>query len=134
MILVLVNINMRLEARNKNLKALNLPMPNEVEIREVEEIYRIARIRRLPTLRRLQIYGDFKHSRACIDKFINGDDNDNFKFKNGQRSVFDTLKEANDDEARKSRAFVISAAGSTGNTYRFNTILDDVQRLQRTLN
>jgi hypothetical protein len=56
MILVLVDINMRLEARNTNLKAISLPMPNEEEIREVEEIDRRARRRRrLPTVRILQI-------------------------------------------------------------------------------
>jgi hypothetical protein len=36
-------------------------------------------------------------------------DNDNFKFNDGQRSVFDTLMEAKDDEARQKRAFFISA-------------------------
>jgi ATP-dependent DNA helicase PIF1 len=127
MILVLVDINMRLEARNTNLKALNLPMPEEEEIREVEEIDRRARIQRLPTVRRLQICGDLEHSRSCIDKSINGDNNDNFKFNNGKRSVFDTLMEAKDDEARQSRAFLISAAGGTGKTYLLNTLLDAVR-------
>jgi hypothetical protein len=36
MILVLVDINMRLEARNTHLKALNLPIPKEEEMREVK--------------------------------------------------------------------------------------------------
>jgi hypothetical protein len=36
MILVLVDINMRLEARNTHLKAFNLPMRNEEEMREVD--------------------------------------------------------------------------------------------------
>jgi hypothetical protein len=39
------------------------------------------------------IYGDLEHSREYVDKSINGDDKGNFKFKNGQRSVFDTLIE-----------------------------------------
>jgi hypothetical protein len=38
MILVLLDIIMRCEATNTNLKALNLPMPNEEDIREVEVI------------------------------------------------------------------------------------------------
>jgi ATP-dependent DNA helicase PIF1 len=49
MILVLVDINMRSEARNTNLKALNLPMPKEEEIREVGEIDRRARIKETMT-------------------------------------------------------------------------------------
>jgi hypothetical protein len=60
MILVLVDINMNLEARNTNFKALNLPMPKEKEIKEVEEIDRRARRQGLPTVRRLQIYGDLE--------------------------------------------------------------------------
>lgn len=118
---------MNLEARNTNLKALNLPMPKEEEIKEAEEIDRRARRRRLPTVRRLQIYGDLEHSRTCVDKYINGDDNSNFKFNNGQRSVFGTLVEAKDDEARQSRAFFISSAGGTSKTYLLNTPLDAVR-------
>jgi hypothetical protein len=109
MILVLVDINMRLEARNTNLKALNLPIPNEEEMRELEEIDRRARRRRLPTVKRLQLSGDLEHSIACVDKSINGDDNGNFKFNNGQVSVFDTLMEAKDDEARQSKAKHVSS-------------------------
>jgi hypothetical protein len=78
-------------------------------------------------VRRLQIYGDLEHSRACVVKSINGDDNDSFKFNNGQRSVFDTLMEAKDDEARQIRAFFISAAGGTSKTYLLNTLLDAVR-------
>jgi hypothetical protein len=127
MILVLVDINMKLEARNTHLKALNLPMPKEEVIKEVEEIDRRARIRRLPTVRRLQISGDLEHSITCVDKYTNGDENGNFKFNNGQRSVFDTLMESKDNEARQSRAFFISAAGGTGKTYHLNTLLDAVR-------
>jgi hypothetical protein len=68
-----------------------------------------------------------EHSRACVDKSINGEDNDTFKFNSDQRSVFDTLMEAKDDEARKSRAFLISASGGTGKTYLLNTLLNDVR-------
>jgi hypothetical protein len=64
MILVFVDIEMKLEARNTNLKAFNLPMPNEEGMREVEEIDRRERIRRLPTVRRLKLYGDLEHSSA----------------------------------------------------------------------
>jgi hypothetical protein len=78
-------------------------------------------------VRRLQIYGDLEHSRTCVDKCINGDDNGNFKFNNDQRSVFDILMEAKDDEARQSRAFFISSAGGTGKTYLLNTLLDAVR-------
>jgi hypothetical protein len=123
----LVDINIRLEASNTNVKAFNLPMPSEEEIGEVEEIDRRARRRSLPTVRRLQLYGDLEHSRACVDKSINGDDNVNFKFSNGQRSVFDTLAEAKDDETRNSRALFISAARSTGKTYILNTLIGSVR-------
>jgi hypothetical protein len=58
-ILVLVDINIRLEARNTTLKAPNLPMQNEGEIREVAEIDTRSRRQRLPTVRRVQIYGDY---------------------------------------------------------------------------
>jgi hypothetical protein len=84
MVLMLVDIHMRLEARNTNVKAFNLFMPSEEEMREVEEIERIARRRRMSTVRRLQISGDLEHSRACVDTSINGDDNGTFKVKNGQ--------------------------------------------------
>jgi hypothetical protein len=87
MILVLVDINMNLEVRSTNLKALNLPMPKEEDIKEVEKIDRRARRRRLPTVRRLQIYGDLEHSKTCVDKYINGDDNGNLKFNNDQVST-----------------------------------------------
>jgi hypothetical protein len=125
-VLVLVDINIRLEPRNTHVKAFNLPMPSVEEIREVEEIDRRARRRSLPTVRILQLYSDLEHSRACVDKSINGDDNVNFKFSNGQRSVFDTFTEAKDDETRNSRALFISAAGSTGNTYILNTLIGSV--------
>jgi hypothetical protein len=62
MVLVLVDITMRLEAGNINVKAFNLPMSSEEETREVEEIDRRARSRRLPTVMRLQLYGDLEHS------------------------------------------------------------------------
>jgi hypothetical protein len=127
MILVLVDINMRLEVRNTNIKALNLPMPNEEEIREVEEIDRRARRRRPPTVRRFQISGDLEHSRACVDKYINGDDNGNLKFNNVQLSVLGTIMDSKDDESRQNRAFFISAAGGTGKTYLLNTLLDAVR-------
>jgi hypothetical protein len=127
MVLVLVDINTRLEARNTNVKLFDLPMPSEEDIREVEEIYRRARRRSLPTVRRLQLYGDLEHSIVCVDKSINGDDNSNFKFINGQRSVFDTLTEAKDDETRNSRALFISAAGGTGKTYLLNTLIGSVR-------
>jgi ATP-dependent DNA helicase PIF1 len=42
-LLVLVDINMRLEARDTNVKSFNLPMPLEEEMREVEEIDRRER-------------------------------------------------------------------------------------------
>jgi hypothetical protein len=84
MILVLVDINMILEARNKSVRAFNLPMPSEEEIREAEELDRIARRRIPPTQRRLQLSYDLKHSRTCVDKSINGDDNGIFKFNHGQ--------------------------------------------------
>jgi hypothetical protein len=74
-------------------------------------------------VKRLQLYGDLEHSRACVDKSINGDDNGNFKFNNGKRSVMD----ATDDETRHRRAFFISAAGDTGNAYLFDTLLDNVR-------
>jgi hypothetical protein len=98
--LVLVDVDIKLEARNTNIKALNLPMPNEEDIREAEEIDRRARRRRLPTVRRLHISSDLERSRACVDKSINGDDNGIFKFSNGQQSVFDTLMETRHDDAR----------------------------------
>jgi hypothetical protein len=75
-------------------------------------------------VRRFQLYGDLEHSRACVDKAINVDDNGDFKFKNGQRSVFDILIEARDDEARQVRAFFMSSAGGTGNVYLLNTLID----------
>jgi hypothetical protein len=49
--------------------------------------------------------GDLEHSRARVDKSINGDDNGNSKFNNGQRSVLDTLMDDNDDETSHSRVF-----------------------------
>jgi hypothetical protein len=58
MTLVVVDINMRLEASNSDIRAFNLPMPSEEKMREVEEIDRRAMRRRLPTVRRLQLYGD----------------------------------------------------------------------------
>jgi hypothetical protein len=112
MVLVLVDINMRLEAINTHVKEFNPPMPREEEMREVEEIDRRARRRILPTMRRIQLYGDLEHSISCVDKSINGDDNGNFKFNDGQRSVFDTL---------------ISAYSGTGNTYLLNTPLNAVR-------
>jgi hypothetical protein len=62
MVLVLVDITMRLEAGNINVKAFNLTMSSEEEMREVEEIDRRARRRRLPTVIKLQLYGDLEHS------------------------------------------------------------------------
>jgi hypothetical protein len=93
----------------------------------VEEIDTRERRQRLPTVRRHQIYGDLEHSRACVDKSINGDNSGNFKCNNGQRSVFDTLMEAKDDEAIQSRAFFFSAAGCTSKNYLLNTLLDAVR-------
>jgi hypothetical protein len=72
-------------------------------MREVEEIDMRARRRRLPTVRRVELSGDLEHSRACVDKSINGDNNGNFKVNNGQRSVFDTFMEVKDDDARPRR-------------------------------
>jgi hypothetical protein len=60
--LVLVDISMIFEAINKKIKSVNLPMSSEEEIREVEEIDRRARIQRLTTVIRLQLYGDLEHS------------------------------------------------------------------------
>jgi superfamily II DNA or RNA helicase len=77
-------------------------------------------------VRRLQLYGDLEHSRASVDKSINGDDNGKFKFNNGQRLVFDALMEATYDEARHTRSFVISSASGTGKTHIFNNLLDVV--------
>jgi hypothetical protein len=74
-------------------------------MREVVEFDRRARIRRLPTVRRLQLYSDLGHSISCVENSMNGDGNGNFKFKNGQRSVFDTLMEAKGEETRHIRAF-----------------------------
>jgi hypothetical protein len=123
MIFVFVDIITILEARNIYVRAFNLPKPHEEDTREVEEMDRIARRRRLPKVTSLQLSGDLEHSRTCFDKSINGDDNDNFKFNNGQRSVFDTLMEATYDEIRHSIAYLISSAGGTGNTYFLNTRL-----------
>jgi hypothetical protein len=78
-------------------------------------------------VRRLQLSGDLEHSTACVDKSINGDYNDNLKFNNSQQSVFDTLMEAKNDETRHIRAFFISAAGGTGNTYLLNILLDAIR-------
>jgi hypothetical protein len=44
MILVLLDINMILEAMNTYVRAFNLRMPSQEEMREVEEIDRRARI------------------------------------------------------------------------------------------
>jgi hypothetical protein len=96
---------MRLMARDTHVKSLNLPMLSEEEMREVEEIDRISRIQRLPTVRRLQLSGDLEHSRACVENSINGNDNGNLKFNNGQRSVFDTLMETKNDKTRHIREF-----------------------------
>jgi hypothetical protein len=85
---------MKLEAEKTNGKASNLPVPSEEEMRDMEDIDMKSRRRRLPTVRKLQLSGDLEHSRACVSKSINGYDNGNFKFNNGQISVFDTLMEA----------------------------------------
>jgi hypothetical protein len=61
MVLVLMDINRRLEARNTHDKKFNLPMPSEEELTEVEEMDRRVRRKRLPTVRRLQISGDLDH-------------------------------------------------------------------------
>jgi hypothetical protein len=128
MVLVLVDITRRFEAIDTNVKAFNLPMPSEEEMREVEEIERRAMILRLSTVRRLQLlYGDLGHSRACVDKSMNGDDNGNLKFNNGQRSVFEALMEANDEKTRHIRALLISTADGTGTTCILNTLLDAVR-------
>jgi hypothetical protein len=117
MILVLVDITMRLEARNTHVNAFNLPMSSEEEMREVEKIGRRARRRRLPTVRRLQLSGHLERYRACVDKSIRGDDNGNFKFNNGQQSVFDTLMDAKDEDTGHIIACFISSDGGTGKTY-----------------
>jgi hypothetical protein len=49
MIFVLVDINMRSEARNTDVRAFNLPMTSEEEMREVEESDSRARRQRLKT-------------------------------------------------------------------------------------
>jgi hypothetical protein len=71
MVLVFLDINMRLETRNTNVKGFNLPVPSEEDTREVEEVDKKERIRRMPTVRRLSLYGDLEHSRPCVDKSIN---------------------------------------------------------------
>jgi hypothetical protein len=91
-------------------------MPNEEEMRKVEEIDRRARIRRLQTVIILQLPGDLEHSRASVDKSIIGDKNGNLKFNNGQLSVFDTFTEATDDETINFKSFFISPAGGTKKT------------------
>jgi hypothetical protein len=130
-ILVLVDNNMILEARYTHVQAFNLPIPSEEDTREGEEIDRRARRRILLLVIILQLSGDLGHSRACVEKSINGDYDGNFKFNNGQRSVFDTLTEAKDDEARHSRAFFISSVGGTGRTYLLNTLLNTVRSTRR---
>jgi hypothetical protein len=129
MVSVFVDIKMTLEARNTHVKSFILPMPSEEEMREVEEIDTIARRRRLPTVRRLQLSGDLEHSRTCVDKSINVDENGNFKLKNGQKSVSYTLTEDTDDEARHIRACFISAVGGSGNTSILNTLLNAVRSI-----
>jgi hypothetical protein len=76
---------------------------------------------------RFQLSCDLEHSRACVDKSINGDDNGNFKLNHCQQSVFDTLMEAKVDDTRHSRAFFISSDGGTDRTQLFNTLLDAVR-------
>jgi hypothetical protein len=55
------------------------------------------------------------------------DEKSKFNFNSSQRSFFDTLMDAKDDETRHSRAYFISAAGGTVNTYLLNIPLDTVR-------